>query len=281
MNEISEMSEDKNCMKKISVVIPTYNRAGSIKGAIESVLVQTYPVYEVIVADDCSQDDTEEIVKSIEDDRVRYYRLPENKGAGGARNFGVSKAKGEYIAFHDSDDAWVPQKLERQMAYYEEHPECGLVYSAYEMLLPYDIRHVVPDLNRKNCLEGNIFEPLLLQNTIGAPTVVMPMRVFEEVGGFDESMRSLEDWDFALKVAQRYSIGFVPEVLLKVTSSAGGVSSNVGAYYQNRCYMLRKYRTEYLETNMFNSAVQDILEKAKSDNLLPQVEKLMMAYMSK
>ncbi len=268
-------------MRTISVVIPTYNRAGNIQGAIESVLVQTYPVREVIVADDCSQDNTEEVVNGIGDDRVHYYRLPENKGAGGARNFGVSKAECEFIAFHDSDDAWVPTKLEKQMAYYEEHPECGLVYSAYEMQLPYNIRHVVPDLNRGKSLEGDIFAPLLLQNTIGAPTVVMPKRVFEEVGGFDESMRSLEDWDFALKVARKYPIGFVPEVLLKVASSAGGVSSNLGAYYQNRCYMLRKYRSEYLETNLFNSAVQDILEKAKRDNLLPQVEKLMMAYMSK
>jgi len=114
----------------------------------------------------------------------------------------------------------------------------------------------------------------------GAPTVLMNKSVFQEVGGFDESMRSLEDWDFALKVAKKYPIGFVPEVLLKVAGSEGGVSSNLGAYYQNRCYMLRKYRADYLVTGMFERTVQDILEKAKRDNLLAQVEKLMMFYLS-
>lgn len=264
----------------VSVVIPTYNRSQSVQKAIRSVLDQTYPIHEVIIADDCSQDNTEEVVNKIQDTRIRYYRLPENRGAGGARNFGVEKAESDVIAFHDSDDEWVENKIEKQLEYWRSHPECGLIYSAYEIKLPSGDCYTIPPKGEWGNLSGDIYSRILLQNTIGAPTVLMNKRVFQEVGGFDESMRSLEDWDFALKVAKKYPIGFVPEVLLKVAGSEGGVSSNLGAYYQNRCYLLRKYRADYLATGMFERTVQDILEKAKRDNLLAQVEKLMMFYLS-
>ncbi|MCM1111988.1 MAG: glycosyltransferase [Muribaculum sp.] len=266
-------------MEAISVVIPTYNRSCSIVKSVESVLKQTYPVKEVIIADDCSQDDTEEVLRQIQDERVRYCRLPENKGAGGARNFGVEKAGCDLIAFHDSDDTWTNDKIEKQMAYWAQHPDCGLVYCAYAMTLLGSLRHVVPDLEQMEGLEGRILPNLLVKNTIGAPTVLMPKAVFEAVGGFDESMRSLEDWDFAIRVAKDYPIGFVPEVLLEVAASEGGVSSNVGAYYQNRCYMLRKHRAEYLKTGVLNDAVRNLLEMAERDKLLPQVQKLMLYYM--
>lgn len=266
-------------MEAISVVIPTYNRSRSIVKAVESVLNQTYPVEEVIIADDCSQDDTAEVLRQIPDDRVRYCRLQENRGAGGARNFGVEKARFELIAFHDSDDQWTKDKIETQMAYWENHRDCGLVYCAYAMELLGCIRHIVPDMENRDILEGHILPNLLVRNTIGAPTVLMPKAVFEEVGGFDEGMRSLEDWDFAIRVAKKYPIGFVPEVLLEVAASDGGVSSHVGAYYQNRCYMLRKHRADYLETGVLDSAVQNLLQMAERDGLLPQVEKLLLHYM--
>ena len=265
----------------VSVVIPTYNRSHSIQESINSVLNQTYTAWEIIIADDCSQDNTEEVVRQIQDSRIRYYRLPENRGAGGARNFGVKKASGHLIAFLDSDDAWVEDKLEKQMEYWQQYPECGLIYSAYEIKVPSGACYTIPNETEWDNLAGDIFPRLLCQNTIGAPTVLLRKSVFQEVGGFDESMRSLEDWDFALKVAKKYPVGFVPEVLLKVAGSEGGVSSNLGAYYQNRCYMLRKYRADYLATGMFEQAVQDILEKAKRDNLMSQVEKMMMLYLAK
>lgn len=267
-------------MEKISVVIPTYNRSHSIVKAVGSVLNQTYPVSEVIVADDCSQDNTEEVLRQLNDRRVRYCRLPENRGAGGARNFGVQQAEYDLIAFHDSDDVWVKDKIEKQMGYLKMHPDCGLIYCAYVMQLAFDNRHIVPDMNRESGLEGHILPDLLFQNTVGAPTVFMEKAVFDAVGGFDESMRSLEDWDFAIRVAKEYPIGFVPEALMEVSASAGGVSSNPGAYYQSRCYMLRKHRAAYLETGMFETTVQDILRKAERDNILPQVEKMLMLYLA-
>lgn len=263
-------------MEPISVILPTYNRSHCIQRAVRSVLTQSYPVQEVIIADDCSQDNTEEVLSRINDTRVRYYRLPQNRGAGGARNFGVEKARYDLIAFHDSDDEWMENKIERQMAYWEKHPEFGMIYSAYETLVAGE----VPDRRSGRKLEGNILPELLYKNTIGAPTVLMKKQIFYEAGGFDESMHSLEDWDFAIKVAKKYPIGFVPEVLLKVNTSDGGVSSNKAAYYQNRCYMLRKHRTEYLENGMFDKTVQYILKQAETDGLLAQIEKMIMLYLS-
>ena len=105
----------------VSVIIPTYNREKLIKRSIESVLAQTYADLECIVVDDGSTDNTQSVVEAIPDHRVKYVKLPEGKGANAARNFGVSIAKGEYIAFQDSDDLWDPEKLERQLAFMKEH----------------------------------------------------------------------------------------------------------------------------------------------------------------
>jgi len=267
-------------MEKISVVIPTYNRSHSIVKAVESVLDQTYPVSEVIVADDCSQDNTEEVLRQLNDGRVRYCRLPENRGAGGARNFGVQQAEYDLIAFHDSDDVWVRDKIEKQISYWKQHSDCGLIYCAYVMQLTFDIWRIVPNINRDSGLEGHILPELLFQNTVGAPTIFMEKAVFDAVGGFDESMRSLEDWDFAIRVAKEYPIGFVPEALIEVSASAGGVSSNPGAYYQSRCHMLRKHKAAYLETGMLETTVKDVLRRAELDNVLSQVEKMLMLYLA-
>lgn len=268
-------------MKEVSVIIPAYNRAHCIKASVESVLNQTYPVKEIIIADDCSRDNTQEVIEQMGDDRIRYVRLPENRGAGGARNFGAALASGEYIAFHDSDDRWDPEKLAKQMAYYEKHPECGLVYNAFSVLLSgKEEPSIFPDMHSGRKLEGNILPELLLKNTIDAPTMLFRREVFEGLGGFDESMRSLEDWDLALRVARRYPIGFVPEVLLYSENTADGVSSNCAAYYQSRCSMLRKFRAEYLQTGTLNAAVQQVLELAQADGILPQVEKMLMLYLA-
>lgn len=267
-------------LQEVSVIIPTYNREKTIKKSIDSVLCQTYPVREIIIADDCSTDGTEQLIVSWEDDRIRYCRLPENRGAGGARNYGVKQAKSELIAFHDSDDEWLPTKLEKQMNLWCEHQEYGLIYTAYRMHLMYGIEHIVPNLDRNEELYGDIFKYLLVQNTIGAPTVLTRKSIFEEVGGFDEKMKSLEDWDFALKVAKKWQIGFVPEPLLEVAQTQGGVSSKQAEYYQNRCYMLRKYRQDFLVTNTFERTVEGILSQAKADGILEQIEKMIMLYLS-
>lgn len=106
------MIEKSEKIPTVSVVIPTYNRAHLVGRAIQSVLNQTYQDFEIIVVDDGSTDNTEEVVKSFNDPRIRYIRHDQNRGGSAARNTGIKMARGEYIAFQDSDDEWLPEKLE-------------------------------------------------------------------------------------------------------------------------------------------------------------------------
>lgn len=297
-------------MKRVSVIIPTYNRMHFIEKSVRSVLEQSYPVSEVIVVDDCSADQTGEVVQGIDDDRVRYIRLDANKGAGGARNAGVANAGNDLIAFQDSDDEWLPDKLEKQMAYYDRHPSCGLVYSAYEIALssgevkivPHCVESTVGELEDGRTaagktadekaaaggtldagidkMEGRILRELLIRNSVGAPTMLIPKKVFEEVGGFDEKMRCLEDWDLAIRIAEKFEIGFVQKALVRAGNTQNGVSSAVGAYYESRCYMLRKYRTEYLALGVFEEVAKGILTSAAQDQVLDQVNRMLVAYLS-
>jgi len=116
----------------VSIVIPTYNRAGLLSRTIQSVLNQTYQDFEIIIVDDGSTDKTEEVVKSFNSKKIFYNRHEENKGANAARNTGIKASRGEYIAFQDSGDEWLPQKLERQMKVFENaSPEVGVVYTGY------------------------------------------------------------------------------------------------------------------------------------------------------
>lgn len=267
-------------MREISVIIPTYNRENSIMRSVKSVLDQTYPVKEIIIVDDHSTDHTEEVVRQLNAPQIRYVKLDVNKGAGGARNYGVQMSNYDIIAFHDSDDAWKPDKIEKQIGYMEEHPEYGMIYTAYDMEVYPGYYHVVPNMDTKNHLEGEILADLLVQNTCGAPTMLMYRRVFDETGGFDEDMRSLEDWDLVIRIAKNNKIGFVPEALVRVFVTPGSVSSANGNYYRNRCYMLRKYRGDYLRTGQLNAAAQNILEMAQRDHVLEQVQSMLVAMLS-
>ena len=119
-------------MPTVSIIIPTYNREQLLGRAIKSVLAQTYQDFELIIVDDGSTDNTERLVKSFNSEKTRYIRHRKNKGPAAARNTGIRSAKGDYIAFQDSDDEWMPEKLEKQMrAFTTAPPEVGVVYTSY------------------------------------------------------------------------------------------------------------------------------------------------------
>ena len=119
-------------MEKVSIIIPTYNRADVLSLSVQSVLQQTYADFELLIVDDGSSDNTDIVVESWHDDRIRYLKLPENKGVAAARNEGIRQAKYDYIAFQDSDDCWMPDKLEKQMDFFMQNPEADLLYCPYE-----------------------------------------------------------------------------------------------------------------------------------------------------
>ncbi len=265
--------------EKVSVIIPTYNRAATLLNSINSVLQQTYSNIEVLIMDDGSTDNTQELVEGIADERVRYIRLPQNMGASGARNAGVAYAESEIVAFEDSDDLWRPDKLEKQMNYWREHPQVSMVYCAC-CLHDKDGEGRFPNEQLEGELEGDIHAWLLLRNSIGTPAMLMYKDCFLDVGGFDTTLNSLEDWDFVIRFAEQYLIGYVDEALLDVYHTEGGISSRVGAYYESRCRMIASYRERLLAYGIFDYAVNDLFKRAQNRNMLEEVKKMLLLLLS-
>ena len=259
----------------ISVIIPTYNRMKYIERAVRSVLNQTYEVDEIIIVDDHSVDDTASVVSSIHDDRIKYFYLDKNVGAGQARNYGVSVAAGEWIAFHDSDDVWREYKIEKQVKYISSHNDVEFVYSSYqggEQITPlkFNMKHY----------EGKMLDVLLDRNTVGAPTILMKRELFDAVGGFDKNMDALEDWDLALKIAIENKIGFVEEPLVDVFRVDESISWNPGDHINMLCYLIGKYKRYYLEYDLFNQSVLKVMDIAKRRGVEKQTEQLLTKYLS-
>lgn len=268
-------------MEKVSVIIPTYNRSHTLKRAVESVLGQTFDNFELLIVDDGSEDDTKSVVDSIQDKRIRYIKLKENRGAAGARNEGIRRSECSLIAFQDSDDVWRPEKLERQMIYWEQHPECALVYCdylAHAVLDEETVDEWVVSARGKESEKG-IFLQLLLENSIGTPTMLVKKECFLEVGGFDDTLRSLEDWDLAVRIAEKYSIGYINEILLDVYPGKDGISMGLGAYFDGRSRMIARYREQMTEAGIFDRAVNDLFQMAQKRGVLETVKRMLLLYM--
>ena len=212
----------------VSVIIPTYNRADYLKLALKSVMEQTYKKIEVIVTDDGSTDNTAEVVTSFNDTRIKYFYQKNTGLPAAARNLGLREASGEYIAFLDDDDMWLPEKLELQVGYLREHSKYHLVYSNAWII---DENGVWDGLLLKSesFKEGGIFEELVKTNFIPQLTVLMKRKVFENIGFLNEdsSLIATEDYEYWLRVALHYKIGFVKEPLAMYRVHSGGASQTV------------------------------------------------------
>ena len=207
--------------KAISVIIPNYNYGRFIGEAIQSVLAQTYPPLEIIVVDDGSTDDSVKIVESF-GEKVKLIKQ-KNGGVGKARNTGAKNSTGNFIAFLDADDIWLPTKIERQIQMFQADSEIGLVTAATrEFNSDGDI--LIEHLDGKG---GWCAEDLLLfsQRVVNGPgsTSLIRREVIEQVGGFDENkeMHPSEDWEFCYRVAQKFKLGFLPEVLVEYRNHGG------------------------------------------------------------
>lgn len=189
---------------RISVVIPTYNRADVLERAIHSVLSQTFPPLEVIVVDDGSEDHTPELLDQ-QFPQVSYLHQA-NRGVSSARNLGISQARGDWIAFLDSDDEWLPTKLESQHLLLKEQP--GLKICHTEEIWIRNGRRV--NQMKKHAKQGgSIFQHCLPLCVISPSSVMIHKDVFDQVGLFDESLPACEDYDLWLRICARYPVGFV------------------------------------------------------------------------
>ena len=193
------MMEGKGVENLVSVIIPTYNRAHTIERAIASVQKQTYSKMEILIIDDGSTDDTEEIVSKISDTRIRYIKNSRNCGVSHSRNLGIVAAKGNYIAFQDSDDIWKPEKLQKQMDYMK-HGDYGMVYCAFEReFQDGTVVYYPPKEMPMEEKQGDIVFSLLRKNLVSTQTMLIKKEVINQIGFFNEGMSNLEDYELALE----------------------------------------------------------------------------------
>jgi hypothetical protein len=218
-------------LPRVSVVIPTYNRASYLIEAVESVLAQTYRDFEVIVIDDGSTDNTPEVASGFPPE-VKYFRQ-ENQGQSASRNRGIKLAQGEYTIFLDSDDVLLENTLQKSVTFLDEHPEAGFCggqfYTIDENGRP--LRQKKPRGPRATFIRAGKDEIThLLVGTGGMhlSTVLIRRSCFEEVGLFDTSLPMSEDWDMWIRLSKKFSVGHLAEPMAKIRFHSQNITATTG-----------------------------------------------------
>ena len=199
---------------KVSVIIPTFNRADLLPRAVNSVLYQTFTDYEIIIVDDCSSDNTQDVMATLSGPSIRQIRHDRNKGQSAAINTGIANARGEYVAFLDDDDEWLPNKLDGQVQILDSSADnVGLVYGHMDRIEDSTGR-LIPSY--RSIAEGDIFEDALALNIPG-PTIVLLVRssIARDIGGFDEDLSRYNDADFICRVSRHYHVTVFPQVVAR------------------------------------------------------------------
>jgi len=257
----------------VSVIIPTRNRANLLSRALGSVFAQTYDKLECIVVDDGSEDETQEILAAYTDPRLVVLKHKTNRYASAARNTGIAQSSGEFIAFLDDDDAWLPKKLERQVPLLSRSPEAvGMVYCWMDY---FDERGALIKRHDPR-LKGYVFPYILdAQRLGGCPTLLVRREVVAAVGGFDESLLRGNDGDFVRRVCREYEVDFVPEVLVRVYIGHGsqrisacddkGIRNHINAQItrlEKFADAFRKHPKEkaniYIDISLYYSRLRDL-----------------------
>ena len=250
--------ENINQKYKVSVIIPTYNRANLITKSINSVLSQTYKNIELLIIDDNSVDETETIVKNINDSRIKYIKLKENKGAAYARNVGIKESSGEYISFLDSDDEYHNNKLEIQLNNLLNN-KSDLDFC--QMRINYNQRNkgIIPELRKeKNFLKNGIMHELSYGNFIGTPMIFVKKSIIEKYL-FDERLPRLQDYDLVLRMTPKIKISYTKEILIEVYLQRTSITYDSAKFKKAEEIMLNK-------TYEFNSSQQNNFIKMFNNN---------------
>ncbi|BBP02836.1 hypothetical protein TPL01_14350 [Sulfuriferula plumbiphila] len=205
----------------VSIIMPVYNGAKYLAGAIDSVLAQTWPAIQLILVNDCATDNSAEIIQGyLPDPRITYITNRTNSGVATSRNVALEHATGAFIAFHDQDDLWLPDKLALQMAALRRHPEVGLLHTRYARidsegaLLP-EYRALNQDAFGNRAAEtivDNVFEEIFISNDIQPLTSLIPKKVLDEVGWFNPDLPGVDDYELWLRIARRYPVGHLQTI---------------------------------------------------------------------
>ena len=208
-------------MELVSVIIPTYNRSSLLRRALKSVSSQTYKNIEIIVVDDCSTDGTVDFLREYPDKRLRFFSTDYNMRASAARNIGIAMSRGRYVTFLDSDDEYMPNKVEEQYNLFKRsrNQKLGVVTCGRRDTFEGKKKETVwfPRI------KGDVLENLLARDNVGAgtPFLMVSRDVFDQGLEFDPSMPAMQDHDFMIGVCQKYEIDYVPKALVKVNNHGG------------------------------------------------------------
>ena len=244
---------------KISVIIPTYNREQSIIDSINSVLRQTYQNLEIIIIDDGSSDNTESLISNLNDDRIKYVKLNENKGANFARNEGIKIASGKYITFQDSDDLYHPDKIERQYknlmkkkSDFDFCMTCLHFNNSFEAIFPREYQH-------KKIVRKKILEELCNGNFISTQSIFVKKEVIKD-NLFDINFPRLQDYDLVLRILPKYQVSYSKQVLVDLFRKNDSIGNDNKKLNQSfHLLSLKKYNINCKNNSFLFSPLKSFL----------------------
>lgn len=250
-----------NLNYKVSVIIPTYNRGNIIENSITSVLNQTYKNLEVLIIDDGSTDNTEEIIHKIEDKRIKYIKIKENLGGSNARNIGIKKATGRFISFQDSDDTFYPNKLEFQINNMI-NKNSNLDFCKINVIFNSSYHHFVPNnFQEKNIFRGKFLEELINNGNFISTQSIVVKKKFIEKYLFDINMPRLQDYELILRMFPKVKLSYTNEVLvdLHIQKDSLQVSKNK---LKKAIYILlnKNFNFNHKQKKQFSDYLKQILK---------------------
>lgn len=245
----------------VSVIIPVFNRNILLRRAIDSVLNQKYKKFELIIIDDCSDENIDELIKKFKDKRIKILKNDINKGVSYSRNFGIKNSNYNLIAFLDSDDEWLPDKLIRQVEYLEKNKNVNLIHTE-EIWIRNGKK--VNQKKRHKKSGGDIFISSLELCLISPSSVLLKNKIFKTYGYFDESLPVCEDYDLWLRITAFEEVGFISKPLI---IKYGGHSDQLSKKYETMdkfrvISMLRLYQNKYLKKEKKDALKEIILKKS-------------------
>ncbi len=230
-------------MATVDVIIPAYNAAKYLRAAIESVMSQTFEDWRILLIDDGSIDNTEEVIapflRSL-GPKITYIQK-ENQGLPAARNTAIDNSSAEFLALLDADDVWLPCRLLESLKSFEKHPQAGLSYGLISRIDP-EGEIISTWGGNHQWAEGNIAPYIyMLKVQLPCPTMTFRRKCIDEVGLFDETMRATEDRDLWLRIALHYEVAFVPEIIACYRSSPNSMSTDPERMLKAQLQFIRKH----------------------------------------
>jgi len=226
----------------VSVIIPAYNSGEFISEAISSVLRQTYTEYEIIFVDDGSTDSTREIIEN-NFPQIKYFYIP-NQGVSRARNYGIRRARGEFIAFLDADDLWLPEKLEKQLNVFKAYQDCMLVFTE-ELVFDTNGFRKARFLKKEKLMKGDVVKNIFIYSNVTTSTVMVRRDVFQEIGYFEENLKAAEDDNLWMRIAYKYTIHLLDEELIHYRLTENSLSRSSSNLLDGVCKNIELIENKY------------------------------------